>query len=421
MEHVFIREEVDFPKMPRALRFMATFQCIGPECEDSCCANWQIDVDRAHFVKIARLLTRTESGKEELGRAFVDVPPDKKSNGRYMRMQLDDAGRCPFWADDKWCSLQRRFGERMLPDVCAHYPRSISLVEDQLELSGQLSCPEVARRCLLDEDSCDLVEVDEVRFARGAVKQRTYLNCGDPYYERFLEARDTLLGLLQRRDYPMRSRLFFMLCFADRTSTFYHRGTKVFRDEDWSFERDSMANPAVLDEIAGELAKVELPQGLSLFTIAQVLAGDAQLRTGGRFRDLVKEVLDSYHAEMGAADVSAKELWEAFVARRNRKLERSGARIEQIFERYCRQYWVRDWFVDSMSLYQHVQALLVRVAVLRFLVLSHPDEDVDTLAVRVVSSMSRGIEHHDGFLKLINEGLSHQLPTVLYAASLLEA
>jgi hypothetical protein len=100
-------------------------------------------------------------------------------------------------------------------------------------------------------------------------------------------------------------------------------------------------------------------------------------------------------------------------------MARWGPRIEEFFEKYCRQYWVRDWYVDSVSLYPHVQALLVRVAVLRFLLLSHPDEDIDKLAVRVFSSMFRGIEHHDSFLKLIGQGLGEDLPTVLHAASLL--
>jgi lysine-N-methylase len=398
---------------------MAEFRCIGPECEDSCCANWQIDVDRQHFVKIARLLVRTEAGKRELGTAFADVPEDKKSLGRYMRMHLREDGRCPFWADDKWCSIQRRFGERMLPDVCAHYPRSISIVDDELELSGQLSCPEVTRRLLLGENSCDLVEVSEVPFARGAVKQRTYLHCGDPYYERFLEARDTLLAILGRRDYPMRSRLFFTLAFADRSQPFFHRGTQQFSDEDWEFERASMQDAAVLDELHRELDKAEIPDGLALFTIARVLAGDVQLRTGGRFRDVVNEVLDSFHAEIGASEASAQEMWNLYVKRRTAKMARSGARIEEFFEKYCRQFWVRDWYVDSLSLYPHVQGLLVRVAVLRFLVISHPDEDIDRLAVRVFSSTFRGIEHHDSFLKLISQGIGEELPSLLHAASLL--
>ena len=49
---------------------MAEVQCIGPECEDTCCANWRIDVDRQHFVKIARVLARTREGQQELARFY---------------------------------------------------------------------------------------------------------------------------------------------------------------------------------------------------------------------------------------------------------------------------------------------------------------------------------------------------------------
>jgi lysine-N-methylase len=413
-------EEVNFIDMPpRALRFMAAFRCIGPDCEDSCCANWQIDVDRHHFVKIARLLGRTREGQRELAAAFVDVPEDKRNPGRFMRMLLREDGGCAFWGADKFCTLQQRFGERVLPDVCAHYPRSFSTVRDEMELAGQLSCPEVARRCLLDADSCDLVEVDSARLARGGAKQRTWLECGDPYFERFFEVRETFEGVLTRRDYPMRSRLFFLLCFADRTAPFFHRGTNNFKEEDWTFERAAMNDPSILDELHTELGKVELPEGLALFTIAEVLAGDVQLRSGGRFRDVVTEVLDSFHAEMGAPETTAEEMWRVFVRRRDAKMARWGPRIEEFCEKYCRQFCVRDWYVDQVSIYPFIQALLVRVAVLRFLMLSHPSEDIDALAVRVVSSMSRGIEHHDAFLKLISEGLRDQIPTVLQTAALL--
>ena len=90
-----------------ALRFMDGFECIGPACEDTCCANWQIDVDREHFVKIARLLSRTPTRQEELARAFIF--PDEQTPGRYARMRLTDEHNCPFWGADKLCSLQQRF------------------------------------------------------------------------------------------------------------------------------------------------------------------------------------------------------------------------------------------------------------------------------------------------------------------------
>jgi lysine-N-methylase len=408
---------------PQALRFMVGFECIGPLCEDTCCANWRIDVDRRHFIKISRLLRRTPEGEAELARAFSIPPEADQSPGRYVSMNLSDEGYCPFLSADKLCSIHQRFTERMLPDVCGHFPRSISVVGGQMELTGQLSCPEVARRALADEHACDLVEVDEINFARGGTRQRTYLDSGDPYYDHFLEARETVLGILSLRQYPMRSRLFFLLAFADRTSGFFHRSTQNFDAEAWDEERRAMRDPAVLDELHGELEKVELPDGMPLFVIAQVLSGDVRLRSGGRFRQVVTDVLESYSAAFDAREVSAAELWSAYRPRRDERMARSAARIDQFFENYCKQFWVRDWYVDFVTLYQYAQALVVRVAVLRFLLLSLPaSADPETLqraAVDVFASMARGVEHHNEFLKLITEGLQALMPTVLHAAALL--
>ena len=85
--------------------------------------------------------------------------------------------------------------------------------------------------------------------------------------------------------------------------------------------------------------------------------------------------------------------------RRRRRTARAGARLDQIFENYCKQFWVREWYVDSVDLYTQLQQLLVRVAVLRFLLVSHPSEDLEKAAVEVVYSMTRGVEHHSEFLK----------------------
>jgi lysine-N-methylase len=404
----------------RALRFMAGFQCAGADCEDTCCANWQIDVDRHHFVKIARVLSRTAEGRVELGRAFQLLPEDKQTISRFVRMELTEDSKCFFWGEDKLCSLQRRFSERYLPDVCAHYPRSISLVEDKMELSGQLSCPEVTRRAILDPAGCELVDVVvDSRFARGGVRQRTGLDSADPYYAKFLETRETVWQLLDRRDHPMRSRLFFALCFAQRTAGFFHRGTSIFDEELWQAERASWTRKELLDEAHAALQVLPIPEGMALFVIAQVLAGDVRSRSGGKFQQVVTEVLDSYSVELRDRAPSAEDMWDVFIKRRDAKQQRHAARLDQFFESYCKQFWFKEWYVDSVDLARHLQGLLVRVAVLRFLLLSHPLEDLDKLAVEVFYGMARGIDHHDEFLKLIGEGLRGQLPTLLHAASLL--
>src|SRR5687767_3596890 len=103
-----------------ALRYMAEFQCIGASCEDTCCANWQIEVDRHHFVKIWRLLERMPGGRERALNAFAMVDDKEQNPRRYAKMRLTDDKACPFFDADRLCALQKAFGARVLPDVCAH-------------------------------------------------------------------------------------------------------------------------------------------------------------------------------------------------------------------------------------------------------------------------------------------------------------
>src|SRR4029079_13073951 len=117
-------------------------------------------------------------------------------------------------------------------------------------------CPEVTRRVILDPHGADVVDmVDDGRFARGGIRQYSALDAHDPYYARFRETRETIGKLLERRDYTMRSRLFFALCFAQRTSGFFHRQTTIFDEELWQSERASMTQAEILDE-----AHAALPQ-----------------------------------------------------------------------------------------------------------------------------------------------------------------
>jgi lysine-N-methylase len=414
---------------PLATRFMAEFRCTGPDCEANCCANWSIEVDLGHVVKIARLLERTDEGRAELQRAF-EFPEEKdRTQRKYAKMKLTEDGVCPFLDGERLCSLQRRWGARILPNVCAHYPRSINWIHDHMELSGQLSCPEVARRCLTIDGAAELVPIEGTALSRGWVRQEL-VESEDPYPAWFLRVRELLMALTASRRWPVASRLFHAVCFAERVSEFYHLNSPSFDAERMTFEMACVRDQTILDEMHAQLGALEVPDGMALLIVANVLAHEAQHRAAGAFRGVIDAVLDSYVRPAGDA-ITAEELWRAYRARREAVLARDGARIELYFENYCQQFWLRDWFLDVDNLYVHVQALLVRVAVLRFLLISHPalqkgpsePEErrayVDNVAVQVVYSFARGIEHQDEFLTLITKGLRAQLPTLAHAAALL--
>jgi lysine-N-methylase len=86
---------------------------------------------------------------------FVHVTEPAAPDSLYARIDLTPSGFCPFLATDNLCKIQSAFGADYLSATCSTYPRVLNSVDDGLEASLHLSCPEAARQVLLNPCSID--------------------------------------------------------------------------------------------------------------------------------------------------------------------------------------------------------------------------------------------------------------------------
>lgn len=109
------------------------FRCLADQCEDTCCAGWQIVID------------------EESLEAYKNVTGDF---GNTLRESIDwnegvfhqdKEGRCAFLNEKNLCNLYMALGEESLCATCTNYPRHIEEFENIREYTLSVSCPEVAR------------------------------------------------------------------------------------------------------------------------------------------------------------------------------------------------------------------------------------------------------------------------------------
>lgn len=122
------------------------FRCLAGECPDSCCKDWQVQVDEASARRYRAL---TGALGEELRAAL------RQEDGEtYLTVQ---DGRCPMWRRDGLCRIQAELGEKALCKTCRQFPRLTHDYGDLVELGLELSCPEAAR-WILDEKSCYVTE-----------------------------------------------------------------------------------------------------------------------------------------------------------------------------------------------------------------------------------------------------------------------
>lgn len=114
------------------------FRCLAAACPDSCCKDWDVEVDgetAARYRALPGALGDTLRGAlyTEDGHIYLRNTP---------------AGRCPMWRADGLCRIQSELGAQAQAEVCRVFPRLTHDYGDFLERGLELSCPEAARLIL---------------------------------------------------------------------------------------------------------------------------------------------------------------------------------------------------------------------------------------------------------------------------------
>ena len=131
--------------------YLEKFFCDGSKCGGSiCCYGWQQILDDA---ALARYRAVTGAEGEKLCQGLVYLPEADSFGFRHK----DD--HCVFLRSDGLCGLQFKYGEQMLTDVCAEYPRKTRLFPGQtLERALCVTCPVAAELILQNEGPLQLVQ-----------------------------------------------------------------------------------------------------------------------------------------------------------------------------------------------------------------------------------------------------------------------
>jgi lysine-N-methylase len=173
------------------------FKCAGAACEDTCCAGWQISVDRASYDKYQACSHSTLRPRFD---RLIQIQPDAANDNSYARIVLEQSS-CPFLSENL-CSIQSELGEEYLSRTCDIFPRIRHQVANVIERSLDLSCPEAARLCLTEPGPAMFDGVTPEREERHVVPVR--LQSPGPY---FWEIRSAILSVLQNRAFPVTKRL----------------------------------------------------------------------------------------------------------------------------------------------------------------------------------------------------------------------
>ena len=206
--------------------YFRDFQCIAGQCPDSCCKEWEVQVDPQSAV-FYRSLTGT------LGERLRSVMRDDPEWGTVM---VNEQGRCPMWRQDGLCRIHAELGHDALCKTCRDFPRLCHDYGEFQEMGLELSCPEAARLIL---------GAQNVAVHSYEAEGEGEADYDEEVMEILLESRKKAIHLLYDSNYCVPQTLTLLLFYGYHVQTLIDGGEAPdFVPEDILEEAAQLAKPA---------------------------------------------------------------------------------------------------------------------------------------------------------------------------------
>jgi hypothetical protein len=333
---------------------MTRFSCLAGDCEATCCAAGRVPAERDGHVRL-KLLTENDPALRALVDDVVELTP---GGPEYGRLRFTEAGRCTMLEPSGLCGIHARFGHGALFNVCATYPRYFNQLDDDVELFGSLSCPEIARLALLADDG---FEPEQLPLGESPRLFRNRFRTDEPYFAPYRLVRDALLRLLRESGYGLNEKLFVLLWASDKLRPVLHAGTGSVTLPALQSALSALSEPPVLGALTASFRGLALDAALARSVLAQVLGGaDA--------------------APPADSPVVAE-------------------RVEVCLGRFVQNHLLTTPYMLYENLFEFARDLVLRVAMLRFLLqqrlagFAGTPAELDQQIVAVTFAFVRRVEH----------------------------
>lgn len=192
--------------------YMKEFQCIGSECEDTCCSGWKVVIDKESYTSYRK--TTNSLLKEKLKKS-ITRNRSNSTDENYAKIRMSNEGACTLLDEDNLCTIQKELGPDFLSNTCAIYPRVLNRVDNVVEKSATLSCPEAARLALLNEKGIHFFEEVEPSDTRGFMNKEISTTKKN---ELLWDLRIFSISLIQNRTISIENRLIILGLFYQKIS-----------------------------------------------------------------------------------------------------------------------------------------------------------------------------------------------------------
>ena len=128
------------------------FRCIADKCTDTCCAGWDVDVDK-------KSTEYYKSVPGVFGERIASVMVEHEDGESHFTLKSN--GWCPFLNEHLLCDLYTELGEDKLCDTCANFPRFIEEYGGTREIGLAFSCITAGELMLKDDTPVTFLNNDD--------------------------------------------------------------------------------------------------------------------------------------------------------------------------------------------------------------------------------------------------------------------
>ena len=403
-------EDVLFVDTGTRPTYAANFHCIGASCEDMCCREWAIPLDKETYKQYQKF-PKNRLGSIVSQYVSINATPNAP-DAIFARIEPTSSGCCPFFGPDRLCAVHKEYGAGLLSSTCSIYPRALNMVDGILEGALFLSCPQAARDVLLVPDS---VQASGNLFS-GEFRTDNAFHLGsngtNPVYKPysyFKPIQSVIIETIKDRSFPLWQRVVLIgsLCKSlDRVTAAQEEKAIPAILED---HRQAMK----LDTLRASLDSVPAQPQLKLSVILRLTNARVQDNASGtRFRDTFWTFIEGIGSTLDGTD---KDDIQRYLEAEQRYYRPFFAQSPFILENYLLNYVFQHLFpfgggnnprIKATQMFEEYILLATQFAWINTLLIGvaghYKEEFAGEHVVQVVQSFCRATEHNPGILKSIN-------------------
>lgn len=353
--------------------YMKDFQCIGPDCEATCCFGWEIGLCKKDVDNL-KDLTQRHKDLKHLKKAFAKKKTADPNSGVLGALVLDKGMHCQF-LDEGLCRIHRDYGEHYIPMVCATYPRVYYQLPQGTELHGKLSCPEVARLCLLNSEATRVEEPVEKDINSVFGVNRFLVQSKDFYHKLLPQVMQTIRFIWDCSDFSCNQKHYLCLYLARKCQSFYHRDIQQSPETRLNRVLGQFMDPIFLEKRAKNLESVAEMGPKVKNLMLTVLGASFEGLQFDRLNELLINAFEGAGVDRALFRIDqadeVQRLLDYFSSMRAHVLDRFGERVEYYFNHFSRNVWFQALYMGSKDLLTANKKLLISWFLIRFAFFSH--------------------------------------------------